>query len=154
MTGTNNTPAGWYPAPDQPGNERYWDGSQWSDAYRPAGGAPPPAAPPGGTGWAPQATPPMGAYGAVPGQAYGPAPDNYLVWAILSTLFCCLPFGIVAIVKSTQVNNLWQQGRTTEAQQAAASAKQWAWISAGVGIAVSVVYFLVVVSVETSSSGF
>ena len=24
---------------------------------------------------------------------------NHLVWAILSTLFCCLPFGIVSIVK-------------------------------------------------------
>ncbi|MGB4290272.1 MAG: CD225/dispanin family protein, partial [Dethiobacteria bacterium] len=24
--------------------------------------------------------------------------DDYLVWAILATIFCCLPFGIVAIV--------------------------------------------------------
>ena len=29
----------------------------------------------------------------------GQAPDNYLVWSILVTLFCCLPFGIVAIAR-------------------------------------------------------
>lgn len=31
-------------------------------------------------------------------------PDNYLVYSILTTLFCCLPFGIVGIVKSAQVS--------------------------------------------------
>ena len=29
---------------------------------------------------------------------------NYLVWAILATIFCCIPFGIVAIVYSSQVS--------------------------------------------------
>ena len=29
---------------------------------------------------------------------------NYLVQAILTTIFCCLPFGIVAIVFAAQVN--------------------------------------------------
>ena len=29
---------------------------------------------------------------------------NHLVWAILSTLFCCLPLGIVSIVFAAQVN--------------------------------------------------
>jgi hypothetical protein len=26
---------GWYPAPDRPGSRRYWDGTQWTDAYDP-----------------------------------------------------------------------------------------------------------------------
>lgn len=34
------TPAGWHPAPDRPGQVRYWDGQAWSDHYAPA--APPP----------------------------------------------------------------------------------------------------------------
>jgi hypothetical protein len=28
------TPAGWYPATDQPGTERYWDGTVWTDQTR------------------------------------------------------------------------------------------------------------------------
>ena len=152
MSGTENTPAGWFPAPDRPGNERYWDGAQWTDSYRPSGGVPP--APPAGAGWQPQGEIAGPQYGAVPGHVYGPAPNNYLVFSILTTLFCCLPFGIVSIVKSSQVNSLWSQGRTAEAQQAADSAKQWAWISFGVGIVVGILYVVLVASVETSSSGF
>lgn len=32
------TPAGWYPAPDEPGTQRYWDGSSWTEHRAPAGG--------------------------------------------------------------------------------------------------------------------
>ncbi len=55
-------------------------------------------------------------------------PDNYLVWAILCTLFCCLPFGIVAIIKATQVDSFWAQGYYDSAYKAAADAKKWTWI--------------------------
>jgi hypothetical protein len=30
-----NAPAAWYPAPDKPGEVRYWDGSAWTDNYAP-----------------------------------------------------------------------------------------------------------------------
>ena len=33
--------AGWRPDPDRPDQERYWDGSLWSDRVRPAGSAGP-----------------------------------------------------------------------------------------------------------------
>lgn len=33
------TPAGWYPDNTQPGHERYWDGSQWTDQARAAAGS-------------------------------------------------------------------------------------------------------------------
>ena len=36
-----------------------------------------------------------------------PQPNNYLVWAKLVTIFCCLPFGIVAIIKANKVNTLY-----------------------------------------------
>ena len=49
--------------------------------------------------------------GYPPQQPVGQVPNNYLVWSILVTIFCCIPFGIVAIVKSSQVNGLWAQGR-------------------------------------------
>ncbi len=59
-----------------------------------------------------------------------PPPDNYLVWAVLTTCFCCLPLGIVAIVKATSVNTLWQQGHYDAARAAALSAKNWSFWSA------------------------
>ena len=38
-------------------------------------------------------------------------PDSNLVWAILTTLICCLPFGVVAIVKACKVDSLWANGQ-------------------------------------------
>ena len=39
-----STPAGWYPDPQNPGQQRYWDGNAWSEATQPlGGGAPAPA---------------------------------------------------------------------------------------------------------------
>jgi interferon-induced transmembrane protein len=102
-------------------------------------------------GW--QGPPPPGWPGQQPGQQPGwPAqqpgwqgqqePNNYLVWAILCTVLCCLPFGIVSIVYSTRVSGLWAQGRYPEAQAAADSAKKWAIIGAIVG---AVVYVIAIV---------
>ncbi len=72
-------------------------------------------------------------------------PDNYLVWAILSTVLCCIPFGIVAIVKSTKVDTLWNDGRYDEAVQSAQDAKKWAIIAAGSALAVSAIYMLIMI---------
>ena len=36
-----------------------------------------------------------------------PMPENYLVWAILSTVLCCMPLGIVSIIHSTKVNSAY-----------------------------------------------
>ena len=46
-------------------------------------------------------------------------PDSGMVWAVLTTLFCCLPFGIVAIVYASKVNNLWMMGYYDGARAAA-----------------------------------
>lgn len=92
----------------------------------------PPPPPPG--------YPPPPSSGYPPQQPAGQAPNNYLVWSILATLFCCLPFGIVAIVKSSQVNGLWAQGRYAEAQASAESAKKWVIWSVVIGVVVGVIY--------------
>ncbi|MCV7195640.1 CD225/dispanin family protein [Mycobacterium angelicum] len=85
---------------------------------------------------------------------YGqPEPDNYLVWAILVTVLCCLPFGIVSIVNATKVSGLWAQGRYAEAQAASASAKKWAIIGAIAGVVVGVVVgiiYVVLIAVAVS----
>jgi uncharacterized RDD family membrane protein YckC len=43
-----STPPGWYPDPQNPAQQRYWDGATWSEATQPAAGAAPAAAAPFG----------------------------------------------------------------------------------------------------------
>ncbi|HEV7586982.1 MAG TPA: CD225/dispanin family protein [Longimicrobium sp.] len=76
-----------------------------------------------------------GGYGGAP--AGGSPPQqipNYLVQAILVTLCCCLPFGIVSIVYATQVNTKRDVGDIAGAIEASNNAKKWAMIGAGVGV--------------------
>ena len=70
-------------------------------------------------------------------------PNNNLVWAILVTVFCCLPLGIVSIVKATQVSGLWAQGQYAEAQKAADDAKKWAMWGAIIGAIAIVIYLII-----------
>ena len=62
---------------------------------------------------------------------------NYLVQSILVTLCCCLPFGIVAVVYSAQVNGKLAAGDIAGAQNASKNAKMWAWIAFGTGIVIT-----------------
>ena len=64
-------------------------------------------------------------YGAPGGYPLAGKPDNNLVWAIVTTLLCCLPLGVVAIIKSSSVDKLWAAGDVAGAQAAAEEAKRW-----------------------------
>ena len=75
---------------------------------------------------------------------------TYLVWAILVTLFCFLPTGIVAIVYASQVTSKLQAGDVAGATDASNKAKMWTIISAVAGIVLAIA--LVAGSVGTSSS--
>ncbi|MBB5886611.1 CD225/dispanin family protein [Xanthomonas sp. LMG 8992] len=55
---------------------------------------------------------------------------NNLVWAILSTLFCCLPLGIVSIVYASQVDGRRAAGDIAGAREASRKAGLWAMWSA------------------------
>ena len=59
--------------------------------------------------------------------------NNNLVWAILATLFCCLPTGIVAIVYAAQVDGQVSAGNIAGAQASARNAATWSWVSFGLG---------------------
>lgn len=85
-----------------------------------------------------------------------PKPDSNLVWAILTTLLCCLPFGIVAIVYASKVDSLYAAGQYAEAQQASDNAKKWSILAAVVGALVIVGYIVLVVfmGVFAGSSGY
>lgn len=79
-------------------------------------------------------------------------PDNYLAWAVVVTILCCVPFGIVAIVKAASVNGLWNSGNYEQAYKASASAKKWVIITAIVGVVTSLVYggFMILSGVMSS----
>lgn len=67
-------------------------------------------------------------------------PDSNLVWAILSTLFCCLPLGIVSIVYASKVDSAWNAGDYLGAEKASKNAATYAWVSAGIGIVGGILY--------------
>ena len=83
-----------------------------------------------------------------------PAPDSNMVWAILTTLLCCMPLGIIAIVKASQVESLWHQGFHKEAINAANSAKKWSITGALCGLFIIVAYFLFYFCLFASMGGF
>jgi len=69
-----------------------------------------------------------------------PAIQNYLVPAILITLCCCVPAGIVAIVYAAQVNSKLAAGDILGAQASARLAKIWTWAGVGGGILLGILY--------------
>jgi hypothetical protein len=82
--------------------------------------------------WTP-APPPIDAPANVP---------NYLVPAILATLFCCLPVGVVSIVFATQVNTKVAAGDIQGAMVASKSAKLWLIVSVSLGLLVWIIVIL------------
>ena len=85
---------------------------------------PPPAAPYVQAGYFPQQQAPR----------YQADVPTYLVQAILTTLFCCQPFGIVAIVYAAQVSNKLTSGDYNGAVDSSEKAKMWSWIAFGAGL--------------------
>jgi len=85
----------------------------------------------------------------VAGTAPRPGPPmhvkNYLVEAILTTIFCCQPFGIVAIVYAAQVDGKAASGDSAGARYCAEKASNWCTAAALCGLAwvfVAVIVFL------------
>lgn len=80
-------------------------------------------------------------------------PKTYLVEAILATIFCCLPLGIVAIVKASGVSSAFASGNHAEAQRLSEEAGKWAKYALFAGLAGVVLYviYLVIVFVSVAS---
>ena len=67
---------------------------------------------------------------------------NYLAQSILCTIFCCVPFGIVAIVYAASVNGKLAGGDIAGAEEASKKAKTWCWASFGTSLGVGLLYIL------------
>lgn len=98
----------------------------------------------------------------VPGQMGqgGPRPNipNHLTKAIITTICCCLPFGIVAIVFAAQVNGKLDAGDYAGAQKASDQANMWGNISIGLGIVVNIIaigaQILIGMAAQNQGQGF
>jgi len=77
----------------------------------------------------------------------GPFSENWLVEAILVTLLCCLPFGVVGIIFAAQVNTKQQAGDSVGAENARRDAAKWTkigfWVGLGWIILICIFYFFI-----------
>ena len=80
-------------------------------------------------------------------------PPNYLVFAILTTIFCCQILGIVSIVFAAQVNSKWNAGDFQGALNASKNAKLWAWVAFASGFIIILAFTLLAVFGVLASIG-
>ncbi|XP_022096373.1 proline-rich transmembrane protein 1-like [Acanthaster planci] len=128
------------------------------------GYGPPMGAPSMGQGYDPS----MGALSPAMGQGYGPPmgttttvavapqpqtimsttvcqPDDYFGLALFVTICCCLPLGIVGLIKANDVRNRFQVGDIAGAEQASREAKTYSFLGLGFGIGIIVVAIIVTI---------
>lgn len=60
-------------------------------------------------------------------------PNNYLVLAIICTVCCCLPAGVVSIVYATKVNESYARGEYDLAEKYSSNARTWGIVGLIVG---------------------
>ena len=85
-------------------------------------------------------------------QQMPPQPDNYLVWAILVTVLCCLPLGVASIIYSVKVGSLYAQGDYNGAVDASQKAKKFAMIGGIGGLVFIIIYVIFAVIAGASAA--
>lgn len=63
-----------------------------------------------------------------------PPVSAHLLFAVITTLFCCLPLGLVSLVYASQVQPSVDRGDYLGAQLASQRARRWALWSFGFGV--------------------
>lgn len=88
---------------------------------------------------------------SVPPQHPGdrPSQTTMLVWSIITTLLCCPPLGIAAIIQSVKIDSSWNEGRFEDARTAKKKAKNF--IIASVALGALAVIVQIVVAVASSA---
>jgi hypothetical protein len=78
--------------------------------------------------------------------------QNYMIPAILSTIFCCVPLGVVSIIFAAQVNSKLASGDTAGAMESSKKAKMFMFIAIGGGLLVwvcSIILWVFVIAVNS-----
>jgi len=71
-----------------------------------------------------------------------PCPKTWLLPSVLATLFCCIPFGIVGIIKASNVQSLWARGLYDESVKASRAAATWTAVAFFTGVAGWLIYLV------------
>ena len=103
-----------------------------------AGEAPPPV---------PASTPTGGS--SSPREARVPHIESHLAKAVIATVLCCLPLGIVAIVYAAKVDGQRSSGDIKGALISSSKADSWGNIAIGSGLVFGVLYFFFLMAVTT-----
>jgi hypothetical protein len=94
------------------------------------------------------APPPPGQTASAPLAPLAPAApahvDTHLAKAILATIFCCMPLGVVAIVKAVMVQGRLDAGDVEGARRLSREASTWGNWSIGLALVGMAVYFVFV----------
>lgn len=70
-----------------------------------------------------------------------PMPPTYMLWAILSTICCCFPAGIVALFFSMSVSSRYYAGDIERAKRNSRMTEIWIIVSVVVGLIGGALYF-------------
>ncbi len=73
----------------------------------------------------------------------GPPPKTYMAEAILVTLFCCMPFGVAAIVNAAQASSAIKLGDLEKARAAAIKAKSFVNTSFWLGLVFGIISIII-----------
>ncbi len=75
-----------------------------------------------------------------------PMPPTHLVWAVVMTVLCCLPAGVVAIVFASQVSSRYYAGNYEGARRSSELAEIWIIVSFVLGVLTSTLYMPMVIA--------
>jgi hypothetical protein len=68
--------------------------------------------------------------------------ENHLIKAVIATVCCCMPFGIVAIVFAAQVDPKRYAGDLAGALEASKKASLWGNVAIGVGVLMNLIWVI------------
>lgn len=85
--------------------------------------------------------------------SYPMKPDSHLGLAIFTTLCCCLPLGIVAILKANKVDDLYTAKQYEAAAAASDEAKKWCMYGIIGSLILNAIWILIYLVVGAAALG-
>lgn len=81
-------------------------------------------------------------------------PPNYIAMSVLTMLFCCFLFGLIALIMSFQSDSAWARGDRDEAHRLSMAARKWNVISIVGGVFFTAGWVITVIAVSVSVNSY